>query len=517
MRDRLLAGLDSLPLPVVRLHPAMEREALDGGLDLTATLSGGKMVLREGLLARPSVLVLSMAERCPPGLAARLAQVLDQGHHALIAIDEGADLSEGLAPALADRLAFFADLEDVAWADSSDTGPLSGSGGAAMLEPASLEALVRTAAMAGIDSLRAPRHAAAAARASAVLNGRADVTEEDLRLAADLTLAHRAAIAPQEDEDPAEDPKPPPSPEDIPQDSPPPDETQALPEDILLEAIRTALPADLLARLAAGRAARQAKGATGTGATKRGNRRGRPLPSRPGKLDGAARLDLVATLRAAAPWQTIRRAATGRHGLLEMRPDDIRLKQAQERSDRVLIFTVDASGSSALARLAEAKGAVELLLAQAYARRDHVALIAFRGSKAELLLPPTRSLVQTKRRLAALPGGGATPMALGLAAAMELGLQARARGMTPTVALLTDGRPNIGRDGQPGRAQAEADAEAMARLIRAQGLPALVVDTGNRPTPWLQMLARQMDARFLALPRAEARRLSAALSTALGD
>jgi magnesium chelatase subunit D len=225
----------------------------------------------------------------------------------------------------------------------------------------------------------------------------------------------------------------------------------------------------------------------------------------------------VATLRAAAPWQAIRRAATGRQGLLELRPDDIRLKQAQVRSDRVLIFTVDASGSSALARLAEAKGAVELLLAQAYARRDHVALIAFRGNKADLLLPPTRSLVQTKRRLAALPGGGATPMALGLAAAMELGLQARARGMTPTVALLTDGRPNIGRDGQPGRAQAEADAEAMARLIRAQGLPALVVDTGNRPAPWLQMLARQMDARFLALPRAEARRLSAALSKALGD
>jgi magnesium chelatase subunit D len=517
VRERLLAGLDSLPLPVVRLHPAMEREALDGGLDLTATLSGGKMVLREGLLAHPSVLVLSMAERCPPGLAARLAQLLDQGRHALIAIDEGADVSEGLTPALADRLAFFADLEAVAWGESHDIGPLTGGGGDAALDPAALEALVRTAAMAGIDSLRAPRHAAAAARAAATLEGRDAVSEEDLRLAAELTLAHRATIAPQDEDDPAEDPEPPPDPEDRPQDSPPPDKTQALPEDILLEAIRTALPADLLARLAAGRAARQAKGATGTGATRRGNRRGRPLPARPGKLDGSARLDLVATLRAAAPWQAIRRAATGRHGLLELRPDDIRLKQAQERSDRVLIFTVDASGSSALARLAEAKGAVELLLAQAYARRDHVALIAFRGSRAELLLPPTRSLVQVKRRLAALPGGGATPMALGLAAALELGLQARARGMTPTVALLTDGRPNIGRDGQPGRAQAEADAEAMARLIRTRGLPALVVDTGNRPTPWLQMLARLMEARFLALPRAGAQRLSAALSTALGD
>jgi hypothetical protein len=96
------------------------------------------------------------------------------------------------------------------------------------------------------------------------------------------------------------------------------------------------------------------------------------------------------------------------HGLLELRPDDIRLKQAQERSDRVLIFTVDASGSAALARLAEAKGAVELLLAQAYARRDHVALIAFRGDRAEVLLPPTRSLARARRRLADLPGGGGT-------------------------------------------------------------------------------------------------------------
>jgi len=209
VRERLLSGLGSLPLPVVRLHPAMGHEALDGGLDLTATLSGGKMVLRDGLLARPSVLVLSMAERCPPGLAARLAQLLDQDRHALIAIDEGADVSEGLAPALADRLAFFADLDGVAWGDSDDVRPLSGGTGGARLDPAMLEALVRTAAMAGIDSLRAPRHAAAAARAAAALDGRADVTAEDLRLAADLTLAHRATVAPQDGDDPDEGPDPP--------------------------------------------------------------------------------------------------------------------------------------------------------------------------------------------------------------------------------------------------------------------------------------------------------------------
>ena len=87
----------------------------------------------------------------------------------------------------------------------------------------------------------------------------------------------------------------------------------------------------------------------------------------------------VATLRAAAPWQPLRRQAVpGKEGL-HIRPADIRLKRYQDQSDRLLIFTVDASGSAAVSRLNEAKGAVELLLAQAYAARDHVALIAFRG------------------------------------------------------------------------------------------------------------------------------------------
>ncbi|WP_412509900.1 VWA domain-containing protein, partial [Roseovarius sp. SYSU LYC5161] len=110
------------------------------------------------------------------------------------------------------------------------------------------------------------------------------------------------------------------------------------------------------------------------------------------------RHDVIATLRAAAPWQALR----ARHGAARVviHPGDIRLRRYEDRSDRLVIFVVDASGSAAMARLAEAKGAVELLLGQAYARRDHVAVVAFRGSAAETLLPPTRSLVQAKRRLA---------------------------------------------------------------------------------------------------------------------
>ncbi|TDL87971.1 VWA domain-containing protein, partial [Meridianimarinicoccus aquatilis] len=220
-------------------------------------------------------------------------------------------------------------------------------------------------------------------------------------------------------------------------------------------------------------------------------------------------------LRAAAPWQTIRRSARPGHTGLHIHPGDIRVKRFEDRSDRLLIFTVDASGSAAMSRLAEAKGAVELLLAEAYARRDHVSLIAFRGSGADTLLPPTRSLVQTKRRLAGLPGGGGTPLAAGLRAGLDAALLARSKGLMPTVALLTDGRGNVALDGSPGRTQAGRDAVDMARALRAASIPALVLDTAVRPQVALRALAADMGAPYMPLPRADARRLSAAIGTAL--
>ena len=341
--------------------------------------------------------------------------------------------------------------------------------------------------------------------------------EDDLIWAADLVLAHRAR---PEDSDPE-----PPPPDNQPRDDPPQDapdpepgaERVSLPDELLLQATRAALPADLLAQLAAGRASRALRGSAGSGAGRSGNRRGRPLPSRAGRPDGRARIDIVATLRAAAPWQPIRRMTAAQPQTLHVRAEDIRLRRFRETSDRLLIFVVDASGSSALARLSEVKGAVELLLAQAYVRRDHVALIAFRGVEADVLLPPTRSLVQTKRRLAALPGGGGTPLAAGLQAALVLATQSRARGMTPSIAMLTDGRANIALDGRQDRVAAAEDADRMARSIRATGIPALLIDTGNRPQPALSDLAGRLGAPYLALPRADAYRLSSALDQMLKD
>ena len=214
--------------------------------------------------------------------------------------------------------------------------------------------------------------------------------------------------------------------------------------------------------------------------------------------------------------QRIRNAGS-KKTTLQIRASDLHIKQFEQKSDRLVIFVVDASGSSAVGRLAEAKGAVEYLLADAYARRDHVALVAFRGESAELLLPPTRSLVQTKRRLASLPGGGGTPLASGLEQGLTQAVSAQRRGMTPILCVLTDGRANIARDGSPDRKQAAQDAKDMGKQICAIGVNAIIIDTGNRPEPQLRTLAAVMDANYISLPRANSANISTAVSAALSD
>ncbi len=529
VRDRVQKGLESALQGLIlrRLHPGIGDDALFGGIDLAATLAGGHVVRTSGILGQPAVLLMPMAERVNPGLAARLAGALDgRGGLSLIALDEGAEPEETLPPALADRLAIHLDLADQSLTDAPDLAldPADLAEARALLPrvrlpDSAIAELTEVAARLGIASLRAPLHALAVARASAALSGEDRVESADLTLAVELVLAPRATQIPaSQDSAPEpepEPPEPPPETQDSPDTAQDPDQIDLPPAEMLIEAAKAMLPPDLLARLEAGRAARAAPGASGTGGAKKGNRRGRPLPSRAGRMGGDARVDLVATLRAAAPWQPMRRKASDQPDRLHIRMSDIRLRQFEETSDRAIIFVVDASGSAALARLAEAKGAIELLLGEAYARRDHVALVAFRGDGSEVLLPPTRSLVQTKRRLAQLPGGGGTPLAAGLKAALELALMAQGKGMTPSVALLTDGRANVDLSGIANRAQAGLDATAMARAIRARGWPAIVIDTGLRPTAGLDALAREMGAPYLALPRADARALSAAVDASL--
>jgi magnesium chelatase subunit D len=188
--------------------------------------------------------------------------------------------------------------------------------------------------------------------------------------------------------------------------------------------------------------------------------------------------------------------------------------QSKQRSQTLTIFAVDASGSAAMERLAEAKGAVELLLAECYIRRDQVAVISFRGRAADLLLPPTRSLVRAKRSLAGLPGGGGTPLATAIACAATVAVQAQRRGETPTLVILSDGRANIARNGSPGRESAFADAMTAATAIRVAKIAALFVDTSARPSPLAKSIASAMNARYIPLPFVNAKTLSAVVQAA---
>jgi magnesium chelatase subunit D len=527
--------------PVRRIPAHVGDGRLLGGLDLAATLRAGRPIAERGLLAEGDggVLVLPMAERASPGTAVRIGQALDHGEIALerdgltlrwparfglVALDESHE-GEEIAPprALLDRLAFRVAVEGVPLREVVDS-ELSREEVAAARDRSSrvsvtddvIEALAASAEALGIASLRGLLFATRVARSAAALGGRRRVEEEDAALAARLIFSWRAMRLPRPDEN--ADPDPPPIPRNAaPEEAGDPPAQETLPlEDLLLEAARAAIPPGLLAQLRAGVRPRLRARAPGrAGFAQHSQLRGRPAGTRRGELGRGARLDVVETLRAAAPWQPLRRREREGRGArqsarIEVRREDFRVTRFKQRTQSTTIFVVDASGSTALHRLAEAKGAVELLLADCYVRRDHVALIAFRGRGAELLLPPTRSLVRAKRSLAQLPGGGGTPLAAGLDAAATLAAAVARRDETPTIVLLTDGRANVARDGRGGREAAEADAISAARSLAARGLSAVLIDTAPRPQPRAQALAREMQGRYLALPHADARVLAAA-------
>lgn len=532
-RDAWLALLRSL-LPAGsawrRMPASVPDSRLLGGLDLAATLAAGRPVAERGVLAEADggVLLLAMAERAAPGMAARIAAVMDAQEVALerdgiarrlparfglVALDEGVE-DERVAQSLCDRLAFHVAPVMLPGASSARDLQAARDRLASVIVPEDVvRALCGAAAALGIDSLRAPMLALRAAVASAALAGRGEVAAEDAALAARLVLAPRATRLPQTEAPPEQ---PPPPEEGEAQQAPKGEETEGALEDRILDATRAVLPEGLLAGLGAGLrdAARRSSADGRAGARHATPLRGRPAGTRHGELRSGARLALVETLRAAAPWQPLRRQGRVGGPRLLVRREDIRLRRFEAPQETTAIFVVDASGSAAMHRLAEAKGAVELLLADCYVRRDKVALIGFRGRAAEVLLPPTSSLVRAKRSLAGLPGGGGTPLAAGLDAARAMVDGCRRSGRTPLLVLLTDGRANVARDGTGGRAQAEADALESARLFRAGAVAALLVDTAPRAQPFAKDLAAAMGARYLPLPMADAARLSGAVRDA---
>ncbi len=537
-RDGFLAALrDALPeeTPWRRLPLSISDSRLLGGMDLSATLRAGRPISERGLLAEADggIVIAAMAERLTPLTTAQLCAALDRGmvvaaregigvehaaNIAVVALDEGIEEGEIAPSALRDRLAFLVETDRLATPSAATRDEVL----MARLRLAHVEisddaiaALAATSLVLGIDSLRAPLLAVRAARAQAALAGRDVVSEEDISLAGALVLAPRATRIPQSEHEEAE--PPPPEPETPPENSDKqPDPAQGQMEDRVLEAIKAAIPAGLLAMLQAA-ALRNQRAKTGgkAGAWQKSGKRGRPGSTRRGEPGPKARLNLIETLRTAAPWQPLRRAESASLAAVLVRPEDFMVTRFRQRQERTTIFVVDASGSLAANRLAEAKGAVELLLAECYVRRDQVAMIAFRGKGAEILLPPTRSLVRAKRALRQLPGGGGTPLAAGIASSAALAEQIARKGGAPAIVLLTDGSANIARDTSPGRIQAGLDAMEEARGLRGAGRCSLVVDTSQRPAVAAQNLADAMGAVYLPMPYADATGLSRAVQSVL--
>ncbi|MEM9098770.1 MAG: magnesium chelatase subunit D [Pseudomonadota bacterium] len=505
VRMRFLDEIDALLGRLPRVGPNIPTERLTGGIDLAATLGTGRPVRDPGLIAGGGTLIAPMAERMEPRVGALLGQAIDEQKIALIALDERAEEGEALPSLLAERLGLVVVLEGLSPKDCIAPALVEEIAEArrrlarVTMTDEQIAHLVTAGGLLG-TGLRATIQAVATARAIAALWALEAVDEACLAAALRLVLAPRATRLPEVD---TEERKPQTDTNQEPQQQSEP-QTEGIPQEMAVEAAQSGLPPGLLTAMIAGSEVR-AQGRGGAGAQRRMARRGRPAGLRPGRPGDGARLDVAATLRSAAPWQRIRQKPPG--GGLAIRVEDFRIQRLKERAETLTVFAVDASGSAAIARLAEAKGAVEVMLAEAYRRRDHVAVVAFRGEKAEVLLPPTRALARAKRALSALPGGGGTPLAAGLLEAMALAETARRRGQTPMLVALTDGKGNVPL--APGSPEtATADAERAAKAVRARALPAIVIDTARRPQKRAEELAREMGARYVTMPRMEARALS---------
>ena len=384
----------------------------------------------------------------------------------------------------------------------------------------------------GVEGNRADVFALKAARASAALAGRNSVTEDDLVIAVQLVLAPRATTLPYPPEKAKEETQP--SQRDDTSQSRPTDidhqDHDAIAgslEDIVFKPIDTRVPNDLIP--AEKKASRHRDGKRFKSAA---SVRGQYVRSvtRPKRQ---TRVAIDATLRASAPHQQLRhlrsegissldpesnklptRALTRR---VRIEPNDLRFKEFKHRAGILFILAVDASGSMALNRMAQAKGAVVRLLQHAYLHRDKVALLCFRGTTSELLLAPTRSVELAKRLVDAMPAGGGTPLAAGVMKAIELSRLARLRGTSQTMLVLfTDGRANVClRGGLANAATIDEELLSLGALVGAEEILAVVVDTKSKfvSRGEGEALARKLGARYVYLPRADAGAVYDAISS----
>jgi magnesium chelatase subunit D len=371
--------------------------------------------------------------------------------------------------------------------------------------------LCARAAALGTVGQRAEYFATLAARANAALEGRTAVNEDDCRTAEFFVLLPRATQRPESEPEPPPPPPPPSeSSEDEPEPPSPPEELEDL--ALVFDAEEAALDADFDFFAKKARLGRYGK------RSERDNfQSGRHVRSVPGE-PSRGRVAIEATLRQAAPHQPARRQKLLANGQtpdrILLKKDDVRLKKLRQRTGALIVFIVDASGSMAANRMGQAKGAVVELLRQSYVNRDKVALIGCYGNESRVLLAPTQSVEAAKRQLETLPTGGATPLNDALRRAQALIEEVRRTGAytEALVIVIGDGRGNVpARTPEPDGNLSRADAirrelEDLARVYAASNIRLVVFDTQNRfvSRGEAKQLAELFGGRYIYLPRLSA-------------
>ncbi len=528
-------------VPFVTLPLGATEDRVLGSLDLQQALQGGQRAFQPGLLAAAhrGILYIDEVNLLADHLVDVLLDVAAMGvnsvqregisisHPARFTLIGTMNLEEGdLRPQLLDRfglmvevsaptdktvraevvrrrIAFEADpaafaqrwqpQQDALLAQVAEAQRLLGE---VVLDDAMLELVSHLCCEFEVASLRADIVMHKTARAIAALQARTRVTPDDVREAALLVLPHRRRRKPFEqtgmDEDKLDDlvdqaRQPEPPPQDAHDDTPGEQTAETPSADAPQQEQEQKQEGEgaqqTFAVAAAGTARRISVAATAQAAANAASgRRSAVADANRGSAVRAVpdanpdRLAIGATLRSAA----VRGALAGEtDGPLAVTRDDLHRQVRSGRGANLIVFVVDASGSMAAQRRMEAvKGAVLALLTDAYQRRDQLAVIAFRGEQAQLLLAPTRSADLAEQGLRELPTGGRTPLphALQLAAqVLQQAAQHTAQQAPPLLVILSDGKANVSLPGSSGDPWSETlqAAEALA----AQGVPALVLDT----------------------------------------
>ena len=430
--------------------------------------------------------------------------------------------------------------------------------------PSQIQYLCEEAIRAGCQGHRAEIFACEVARAAAALEGRS-VTSDDLRLAVKLAIAPRGTFinTPMDEDEMMPPPPPPPPPppmdeqqEDSENDNEEEEEDQEeqddpedqeenqdepdipdVPQEFMFDVDSTPMDPELIEF-----SSRERSGKGGGRGLIFSQDRGRYIkPMLPkGKV---VRLAVDATLRASAPYQRSRRERSigtkneGRGVFIEQ--SDVRTKKMARKAGSLIIFVVDASGSMALNRMNAAKGAAMSLLTEAYQSRDQICLIPFQGDRADVLLPPTKSIARAKKQLEVMPCGGGSPLADALQMASLTGLNAQKSGDVGKVVVvcISDGRANVplcvskgeefdpdadenSKDGKPSRQYLKDEVLACAKQMGVlPGFNLLCIDTENKfiSTGIAKEIANAGQGKYHQIAKADGSAIASVTSAALNE